>query len=185
MLIPLRCVLFDLVLFFYTIHISVGLSDRTQYVVAHLWSQVEQDIPVELARQQTVVDTPTHIDVGPDPSEKNAFKANTLTESRIDHLKFKKKFQFGVASAAAQVEGAVKSDGRGPSVWDSYCHLAHQNSTQSCQSIDVGTNFRFLYPLDLARVAAMGVKSYCFSISWSRIMPLGECVMIDRRRSNH
>jgi beta-glucosidase/6-phospho-beta-glucosidase/beta-galactosidase len=40
--------------------------------------------------------------------------------------------------------------------------------------MDVGTNFRHLYPMDLARVSAMGVKAYSFSISWSRVMPLGE-----------
>lgn len=40
-------------------------------------------------------------------------------------------------------------------------------------TFDVATNFRYLYPLDVKRVAEMGAKVYSFSISWSRVMPLG------------
>jgi hypothetical protein len=157
-----------------TIQYALCLTNQTEYIVDHLWAQVEQRIPVEYALQQTVAETPTHIDIGPDPSGKSQFRTETLTESRIDHLKFRKKFAFGISSSAAQFEGAVKQDGRGPSIWDSYCHLVPaQNKETSCQSIDIGTNFRNLYPLDLARVSAMGVKSYSFSVSWSRVMPLG------------
>jgi hypothetical protein len=163
-----------LILLLWSVQVVFGLSDHTKDSVDHLWRQVEQNIPVEFAKQQSVVETPVHIDVGYDPTEKSIFKAKTLTESRIDHLRFKKKFMYGVASAAAQVEGAVKSDGRGPSIWDSFCHSSQQAPSQSCQSIDVGTNFRFLYPVDIARVAAMNVKSYSFSVSWSRVIPLGE-----------
>ena len=36
---------------------------------------------------------------------------------------FPKDFLWGVATAAAQVEGAVAEDGRGPSIWDAFCHL--------------------------------------------------------------
>lgn len=40
-------------------------------------------------------------------------------------------------------------------------------------TFDVATNFRYMYPLDIKRVATMGAKLYSFSISWSRVMPLG------------
>ena len=33
---------------------------------------------------------------------------------------FPKDFVWGVATAAAQVEGAAYEDGRGPSIWDVY-----------------------------------------------------------------
>ncbi len=36
---------------------------------------------------------------------------------------FPKDFLWGVATVAAQVEGAVAEDGRGPSIWDAFCHL--------------------------------------------------------------
>jgi len=32
---------------------------------------------------------------------------------------------------------------------------------------------QYLYKEDIARIAALGVKAYSFSISWSRIMPFG------------
>ena len=35
---------------------------------------------------------------------------------------FPKDFWWGVASAAYQVEGAVKDEGRGPSIWDVLTH---------------------------------------------------------------
>ncbi|KAM7523343.1 hypothetical protein LguiA_013245 [Lonicera macranthoides] len=34
---------------------------------------------------------------------------------------FPKKFTFGAASSAFQVEGACREGGRGPSIWDTYC----------------------------------------------------------------
>lgn len=149
------------------------LSDRTRAAVDNLWIQVEKEIPVEKASLQHVIDPPDHVDIGPDPTRENEYRANTWTESKIDNLKFPKNFLYGVATAAPQVEGAVKEDNRGPSVWDSFCHIVPQEESKTCQKMDVATNFRYLYPLDLARVSVMGVKAYSFSISWSRIMPLG------------
>ena len=39
-----------------------------------------------------------------------------------DDFKFPKGFFHGYASAAPQIEGGVKADGRGPSVWDPFSH---------------------------------------------------------------
>lgn len=154
---------------------TAALSQATQAKVANLWSQVEQHGPVEHAHRQTVIETPSHVDLGPDPTRKTGLESGAMTQSRIDHLKFNKHFLHGVASSAPQVEGAVKADGRGPSIWDSYCHLVPpKDEATNCKSIDVATNFRYLYPLDLARIAAMDVKSYSFSVSWSRVFPMGE-----------
>lgn len=52
----------------------------------------------------------------------------------LPKLKLPKGFKFGVATAAYQVEGAVKNDGKGPTMWD-------WNSRQPGGVID-GTNGR-------------------------------------------
>lgn len=39
---------------------------------------------------------------------------------------------------------------------------------------DITNNNYYLYKQDIARIAAMGVKAYSFTLSWSRIMPFGK-----------
>ena len=36
-------------------------------------------------------------------------------------MSFKNNFAWGAATAAYQIEGATEIDGRGPSIWDTYC----------------------------------------------------------------
>ena len=47
--------------------------------------------------------------------------------------KFPKNFIFGGATAAYQVEGATKEDGRGPCAWDDYMNRPGSRFTASCQ----------------------------------------------------
>ncbi|KAF7324651.1 Glycoside hydrolase family 1 protein [Mycena kentingensis (nom. inval.)] len=86
-------------------------------------------------------------------------------------LKFPPGFKFGVATAAYQVEGAVKNEGKGPQVWD-------WNSRQPGGVVDNTTGDvvdlqYYLYKEDVVRVAALGVNAHSFSISWARIFPFG------------
>ena len=37
------------------------------------------------------------------------------------HLRFPDGFSWGVSASAFQIEGALADDGRGPSVWDTFC----------------------------------------------------------------
>ncbi|KAJ0115415.1 hypothetical protein J7T55_012694 [Diaporthe amygdali] len=84
---------------------------------------------------------------------------------------FPKDFMLGVAGAAFQVEGAAKAEGRGPSVWDKLTRVP--GYTAENQTGDITDNHYFLYKQDIARLAAMGINTYSFSISWSRIYPFG------------
>jgi beta-glucosidase len=82
-------------------------------------------------------------------------------------------FRWGAASAAYQVEGATKTDGKGSSIWDVYLdehQLAGKGVTAS-----TAINFydRKQYLKDIELFKKLGLTSYRFSISWPRIIPDG------------
>lgn len=93
-------------------------------------------------------------------------------ETKNQSWSFPKGFWWGVASAAYQVEGAAKAEGRGPSIWDVLTHRV-TGFTVSNDTGDIANNHYYLYKQDIARIAALGVKVYSFSISWSRVFPFG------------
>lgn len=82
-------------------------------------------------------------------------------------MSFPKDFLWGAASAAAQVEGGWDEDGRTPSIWDILYegHTKHNNSPrEACDSYHKWRE-------DIALMKEIGLKSYRFSISWSRVIP--------------
>ncbi|KAK0186406.1 glycoside hydrolase superfamily [Armillaria mellea] len=89
----------------------------------------------------------------------------------LPDLKYPKGFKFGVATAAYQVEGAAKSEGKGPSIWD--WATRQPNAVYDNTTADVVDLQYFLYKEDVERVAALGVNAHSFSISWARIYPFG------------
>lgn len=84
---------------------------------------------------------------------------------------FPKDFLWGTATAAAQVEGAAYEDGRGPSIWDAFSHMPGRILNGDVP--DVACDQYHLYEDDIRRMKEMGIKSYRFSFSWSRILPEG------------
>ncbi|KND90722.1 Beta-glucosidase 1B [Tolypocladium ophioglossoides CBS 100239] len=80
-------------------------------------------------------------------------------------------FEWGFATAAYQIEGAVAEDGRGESIWDTFCHL--EPSRTKGANGDVACDHYHRYEEDLGLLTKYGAKAYRFSISWSRIIPLG------------
>ncbi len=84
---------------------------------------------------------------------------------------FPKGFLWGTATAAYQVEGAVKEDGRGPSVWDTFSHTP--GKTHDGDTGDVADDFYHLYKQDIALMQSMGIKTFRFSVAWTRIFPTG------------
>lgn len=84
---------------------------------------------------------------------------------------FPENFLWGVATAAAQVEGAAYEDGRGPSIWDAFSHIPGKILNGDLP--DVGCDQYHLYEDDVRQMKKLGIKSYRFSFSWSRILPEG------------
>lgn len=84
---------------------------------------------------------------------------------------FPKGFLWGSATASYQVEGAVNVDGRGPSIWDTFSHTP--GKTNNGDTGDVANDHYHLYRSDIQLMKAMGLKTYRFSVAWSRIFPTG------------
>lgn len=86
--------------------------------------------------------------------------------------KFDTSFLWGAASAAYQVEGAYQSDGKGASIWDIFSH--EDGRTFEGTNGDVAVDHYHRYKEDVALMKACGLKSYRFSIAWTRIFPEGD-----------
>ncbi|MFS7002039.1 glycoside hydrolase family 1 protein [Carnobacterium maltaromaticum] len=84
---------------------------------------------------------------------------------------FPKDFLWGSASAAYQVEGAWNLDGKGKSVWDEFVRIP--NKTFKGSNGDVAVDHYHRFKEDLALMAEQGLKTYRFSIAWTRILPEG------------
>ncbi|TDQ07558.1 GH1 family beta-glucosidase [Pedobacter metabolipauper] len=80
-------------------------------------------------------------------------------------------FSWGVAVAAAQIEGASDLYGKGPSIWDTFSKRSGKikNGHQPVMACD----FYHSYKTDIALVKALGFGIFRFSISWPRILPNG------------
>lgn len=83
-------------------------------------------------------------------------------------------FLWGFATAAYQIEGSTDKDGRGESIWDTFCAKSVNGSkiagddsgVRACDSYNRTAE-------DIRLLQDCGAKAYRFSISWSRIIPKG------------
>ena len=89
----------------------------------------------------------------------------------------KEKFLWGSATAAYQCEGAWDAEGKGPSIWDQFCH-SEKNTTGITG--DVSCDFYHHYQEDIRMMAEGGQNTYRFSISWSRIVPKADRVINEK-----
>jgi beta-glucosidase len=79
--------------------------------------------------------------------------------------------RLGVATAAYQIEGAVREDGRGESIWDRFCRVP--GAVANGDTGDVACDHYHRWREDLDLMAALHVESYRFSIAWPRVQPDG------------
>lgn len=84
---------------------------------------------------------------------------------------FPQKFQWGVATAAYQIEGAATVDGRRPSVWDTFS--ATPGKVLNGDTGAIACDHYHRYKEDIQLMAALGVQHYRLSIAWPRIVPEG------------
>ena len=87
---------------------------------------------------------------------------------------FPSDFLWGVACAAYQCEGAWDADGKGPSIWDDFCHEVNGNHVKNGDSGDVACDAYHLIEQDIDLMKQCGVKAYRFSLAWTRIIPDGD-----------
>jgi beta-glucosidase len=79
---------------------------------------------------------------------------------------------FGTATSSYQIEGGTLEDGRGPSIWDTFCAEPGRILDDSNGSVACGSYHRWAEDLDL--LAELGVTAYRFSLAWPRIQPSGK-----------
>jgi beta-glucosidase len=92
-------------------------------------------------------------------------------------------FLYGFASAAFQVEGAAREGGRGVSIWDEFCATPGRiadgsNGDVACDSFhkwrqDIALLKEYGQSTIRWHADMLGARTYRFSVSWPRIIPLG------------
>jgi beta-glucosidase len=84
---------------------------------------------------------------------------------------FPQGFLWGSATASYQVEGAVKEDGRGISIWDTFSHTA--GKTNNGDTGDMADDHYHRYKEDIQLMKNLGLQTYRFSVAWPRVFPNG------------
>jgi beta-glucosidase len=80
--------------------------------------------------------------------------------------------KLGAATAAYQIEGATRVDGRGESIWDRFAHTPGRVARG--ETGDVACDHYNRWEADLDLMAALGIETYRFSIAWPRVLPNGD-----------
>ena len=94
-----------------------------------------------------------------------------LTNPDDIHSAFPDDFVWGVATSAFQIEGAAAADGKGPSIWDTFCR--QPGAIADASNGDRACEHHARWSDDLDMIAGLGVDAYRFSVSWPRVRPSG------------
>ncbi len=86
-------------------------------------------------------------------------------------MSFNKNFAWGVATSSQQIEGAYLEGGKGLNIWDVYSH--EPGKIEDGKNSDVACDHYHRFREDVRLMRSLGINSYRFSISWSRIFPDG------------
>lgn len=80
-------------------------------------------------------------------------------------------FVWGASTSAYQIEGSPLADGAGPSNWHVFVH--QPGNSHNGETGDVACDHYRRWADDIVLMKDLGLQSYRFSISWSRILPAG------------
>lgn len=84
---------------------------------------------------------------------------------------FPANFAWGTATAAYQIEGAPRADGKGESIWDRFTR--QPGKIFDGQTGDVACDHYHRWREDVQLMAELGLNAYRFSIAWPRVLPEG------------
>ena len=100
------------------------------------------------------------------------FGGTFLDSNRLLDNGFPADFVWGAATAAYQIEGSYRADGKGESIWDRFSHVP--GTISDGQTGDVACDHYRLWRDDVALMKELGLDAYRFSISWPRVVPEGK-----------
>ena len=86
-------------------------------------------------------------------------------------MSFEKEFVWGASSSSYQIEGAVNTDGKGPSDWDVF--TKRDGAVVGKDNGDVACDHYHRYVEDVQLMKEIGLQAYRFSICWPRVLPEG------------
>ena len=89
----------------------------------------------------------------------------------MDSPVFPKKFIWGAATSAYQIEGAWNEDGKGRSIWDTFSHTP--GKVVNNENGDIANDHYHRFKDDIRLMSDLGLTAYRFSIAWTRILPEG------------
>ncbi|MGV8885652.1 MAG: GH1 family beta-glucosidase [Microbacteriaceae bacterium] len=99
------------------------------------------------------------------------FTSQAIATTDAPVRRFPNDFLFGVATAAYQIEGAAHEGGRTDSIWDAFARVP--GAVVDGHNGDVACDHYHRYESDVKLMADLGLQTYRFSTSWSRIQPDG------------
>ncbi len=131
----------------------------------------EPGVPPAVTRSRKVTTVKNTQNATLDTPGTSTAEATAATSDRATSRAFPSEFLFGAATAAYQIEGAAHRDGRTDSIWDTFSRVPGavinaDNGDDACEHYD-------RYRGDVALMKELGLQTYRFSTSWSRVRPDG------------
>src|ERR1700761_4139305 len=86
-------------------------------------------------------------------------------------MNFPANFTWGASTSSFQIEGAWNESGKGPSIWDTFCH--QPGNVWTDQNGDIACDHYHRWRQDIELASELKLGAYRFSISWPRVFPEG------------